>query len=111
MTSIAVDATSEPRSEGSSQPMHARLIQFLVQEQDHVKMHIPARRWVVNKLGDANVATHTIGPFVGCPTRPPHQRRPPRLQPRPQRGQTVVGAVRLGEGEQGHRPALRRPTK
>ena len=96
VTATALDAASEPRSEGISQPMHARLIQFLVQEQDHVKVHIPARRCVVNKLRDANVAAHTIGPFVGCPTRPPHQRRPPRLQARPQRGQTVVGAVAIG---------------
>ena len=63
------------------------------------------------KLRDADVAAHTMGPFVGRPTRPTHQRRPPGLQVRPQRGQTVVGAVALGEGEQGHRAALRRPAK
>ena len=110
MPSLAVNATGEPGGEGSSQLIQTALIQFVVQDQDPVEVHVPARRGIVYNLGDAHVATHTMASFVGCPPRSPHQTRPPALLPGPQLSQTIIVAVRLGESEQYHRPALRRPT-
>ena len=77
------DAASKPCGEGRSETFQAGLNQFAIQEQDHVVVHIPAGRWVVNNLSDAHIALKAIRQSVTVPTRSPHQRRPPRLEPRP----------------------------
>ena len=83
MASTASNAAGKPVGERSFKPVHGELIEFTVQEQDHVEVHIPARRRVVNNFGDTDVSADTIGLFIGGPTRPSDQRRPAVLQAGP----------------------------
>ena len=93
MASTASNAAGKPGGERSFKPVHGELIEFTVQEQDHVEVHIPARRRVVNNFGDTDVSADTIGLFIGGPTRPSDQRCPSVLQAVPEGCQPITGAM------------------
>jgi hypothetical protein len=67
IASTASNAAGKPGGARSFKPVHGELIEFTVQEQDHVKVDVPAHRGAVHDLGDANVPTDTMGLLVGGP--------------------------------------------